>query len=80
MDVSLGSDGGCTAFAWAQAIWPQIGACCALHDLGGSDGSLLDCLQGALPHWAWPLVGFSVALMILVRPAYNFMQRQGWVK
>ena len=79
-DVSLGSDGGCTGFGWAEALFPRISACCAVHDVGGTDGTLLDCLQQALPTWAWAPAAVAVALMVLYRPVYNWLQRQGWLK
>lgn len=78
MDLSY--DGGCTGFDWAEKLWPDATACCLAHDLGGTDGALLDCLTAALPTWAWAGAAFGVALMVLVRPAYNWMQRKGWVK
>lgn len=79
MDVSLGSDGACTAFPGGLfgLDWTH---CCIVHDLGGTDGQLLDCLQSVVPTWAWPLVAFVVAIMVLFRPVYNWLQRQGWVK
>ena len=46
-----------------------------MHDLGGSNGALLDCLQSALPHWAYVIAAFCVALMILVRPLYRAIKR-----
>lgn len=79
MDVSLGSDGGCTGFP-SGAFGLEWGHCCLQHDLGGSDGALLDCLQAAVPTWAWPLAAIAVATMVLWRPAYNWLQRRGWVK
>ncbi len=78
MDTSLGNDGGCTGFQWLERWVTGIDACCGAHDLGGSDGQLLDCLMSAVPTWAWPLVGFGVAGMILLRPLYNLGQRKGW--
>ena len=79
-DISLGSDGGCTGFGWAQWLFPKIGQCCSVHDAGGSDGALLDCLQMNLPAWAWVPAALGVAGMILFRPLYNLMQLKGWVK
>ncbi len=79
MDVSLGSDGGCTGFPGGM-FGLDWSACCVAHDLGGSDGMLLDCLQSAVPTWAWPLVASAVAAMVLWRPVYNWMQRKGWAK
>lgn len=79
MDVSLGSDGGCTGFPDGM-FGLDWSACCALHDAGGGDGALLDCLQQTVPTWAWPLAGIAVAAMITARPIYNWLQRKGWVK
>lgn len=83
MDVSLGSDGGCTGLQWLVNLTPwrdAISACCTGHDGGQSDGWLLDCLQHGVPLWAWPLVAFAVAVMVLWRPVYNWLQRKGWAK
>lgn len=70
----------CTGFQWAEAIFPAIRSCCAVHDVGGTDGALLDCLQDGLPAWAWALAAFGVAFMVFLRPIYNWMQRKGWLK
>jgi hypothetical protein len=48
--------------------------------VGGTDGILLDCLLQATPHWAWPIVGIGVAVMILLRPVYNWLQKHGIMK
>jgi len=66
---------GCTGFGWAEWLFPSIRACCDVHDLGGTDGTLLDCLQQVLPPWAWAIAAFCVALMILFRPIYNQIKR-----
>ena len=66
---------GCTGFWAFEWLFPAIRGCCAVHDNGATDGWLLDCLQGALPHWAWPIAGLCVALMILVRPLYHLIKR-----
>lgn len=66
---------GCTGFWWAEWLFPKISGCCSVHDIGGTDGVLLDCLLQATPHWAWPVVGIAVALMILFRPVYNLLQK-----
>jgi hypothetical protein len=76
----ISGDGGCTGFQWAERLFSGINACCVDHDMGGSDGALLDCLMAALPPWAWFFAGLSVSLMILLRPIYVWMQRRGWVK
>lgn len=67
---------GCTGFQWAEWLFP-IRACCDVHDLGGSDGTLLDCLLANTPEWAWPIVGLCVALMLLVRPIYRRFKPKG---
>lgn len=78
--MNLGSDGRCTGFEWAEWLFQGINACCNIHDLGATDGQLLDCLLGTTPTWAWFFVGLAVAAMILLRPIYNMLQRWGWVK
>lgn len=67
---------GCTGFWLFQWLFPSITQCCAIHDAGGSNGALLDCLQIALPVWAYPVAGVCVALMILVRPLYEAIMRR----
>lgn len=67
---------GCSGFKFAEWLFPKITDCCVAHDLGGTDGTLLDCLQQAIPAWAWAPAAFCVALMILVRPIYrHFFKR-----
>lgn len=66
---------GCTGFWWAEAIFPAITQCCAAHDFGASNGSLLDCLEGVLPDWAYPLAGICVAVMIVFRPLYHLVKK-----
>jgi hypothetical protein len=66
---------GCTGFWLFQWIFPSISQCCSIHDTGGTDGTLLDCLQSALPPWAWAIAAFCVALMVLFRPVYNWVKR-----
>lgn len=78
-DVSLGSDGVCTGFP-DSAFGFDWSACCLAHDLGSTDGMLLDCLQSSVPPWAWPAVGFAITIMIFWRPVYNLLQRWGWLK
>jgi hypothetical protein len=79
-DPSLGNDGGCSGFQWAERLFKGINACCVEHDLGGTDGQLLDCLLNTTPGWAWGFVGLAVTAMIVVRPLYMHGQRQGWWK
>ena len=66
---------GCSGFSWAEWLFPATRTCCDLHDAGGTDGELLDCLQGVLPPWAWAIAAFLVALMILIRPLYRLIRR-----
>lgn len=70
---------GCTGFP-DSAFGLDWSVCCVAHDLGGSDGQLLDCLQSVFPEWAWPLAAGGVTVMVLARPVYVWMQRKGWVK
>lgn len=67
---------GCTGFQWLEPFF-AIRACCDAHDMGGSDGQLLDCLMNNTPHWAWPLVGLCVTLMLLFRPILRLFQPKG---
>lgn len=73
----IGSDG-CTGFQWAEWLFPKISKCCLIHDAGGTDGTLLDCLQMNLPGWAWPAAAAGVAIMVLLRPIY--VKWQQWRK
>lgn len=73
-------DNVCTGFQLVEWIFPVINSCCAVHDLGGTDGSLLDCLQSVLPNWTWAPAGAAIALMIALRPVYNLGQKRGWWK
>lgn len=66
---------GCSGFWWLESIFTGIRACCDAHDLGSSDGTLLDCLLAALPPWAWAPAAGCVALMILLRPLYQRLKR-----
>lgn len=63
---------GCTGFQWLEQFFP-IRACCEVHDAGGSDGTLLDCLMANTPEWSWVLVTLCVALMVLARPIYRLV-------
>lgn len=72
-------DGVCTGFPSHLGPWDWT-VCCAVHDLGGSNGQLLDCISAQVPAWAQATVAFAIALMILLHPAYEWMQRRGWVK
>ena len=64
---------GCTGFWWAEWRWPLIRRCCVDHDLGASDGTLVDCLVAASVPPALAVAG--VALMALLRPAYHALKR-----
>ncbi len=65
---------GCTGFQWAEWVF-DIRGCCEVHDLGGSDGTLLDCLEIVLPGWAYPFAAFGVFLMIVFRPIYRRLKK-----
>lgn len=67
---------GCTGFQWVERLFP-VRQCCEIHDLGGSDGQLLDCLLGVTPEWTWPVVGACVAMMLLFRPLYRLFKNKG---
>lgn len=67
---------GCSGFWVLEWIFPKISQCCSVHDLGGTDGVLFDCLQLVLPAWAWAPAAFCVALMVLFRPVYNWLKRR----
>lgn len=67
---------GCTGFGLFEHFF-QIRSCCEIHDSGGTDGQLLDCLLSATPEWAWPIVGLCVALMLAARPIYRLFKDKG---
>ena len=67
---------GCSGFQWLEWAYP-IRGCCDVHDLGGSDGVLLDCLMANTPEWTWPVVALCVAVMILFRPIYRLFKPKG---
>lgn len=75
----LGSDGHCTGFPDGLGPWDWH-ECCLVHDTGGRDGALLDCISDHVPTWAEAIVGLALVLMILGRPAYNWLQRRHIVK
>lgn len=75
--VELGSDGQCTG---VPGVNPATTACCVEHDAGGSDGRLLDCAVDANPGIPAAIICGAIFLMALLRPAYNQLQRWGWVK
>jgi len=65
---------GCTGFQWAEWFF-DIRHCCVVHDAGGSDGTLLDCLRVVVPLWAYALAAFGVAIMTLFRPIYHRLKK-----
>lgn len=75
----LGSDGRCTGFPNGLGRW-QWGQCCIDHDAGGTDVDLLACVIKAIPLGAAPLAVAGVFTMWCCRPAYNVLQRWGWVR
>ena len=68
---------GCSGFQWIERLFDGVRDCCVVHDYGGSDGQLLDCLQSVLPPWAWAIAAFCVALMVLFRPIYRLLKPKG---
>jgi hypothetical protein len=62
---------GCTGFSFLEPFF-TIRGCCVVHDTGGTDGQLLDCLMANTPGWSWPLVALCVAAMIFFRPLYHW--------
>ena len=73
IDTAIGD--GCTGFQWLEPFF-AIRTCCDVHDLGGTDGQLLDCLLQNTPEWSWALIGLCVALMLLLRPLYHLIKRK----
>lgn len=71
---------GCTGFP-DQLGAKDLRACCGVHDDGGTDGALIDCLQALDPtSFLWCLgVLLAVVLMHIGRPIYNLAQRLGWL-
>lgn len=67
-DPAVGVSDGCTGFWWAEWIWP-VRQCCVEHDLGGSDGVLLDCIVNAGVPVA--LAALAVCMMVFWRPVYE---------
>ncbi|WP_299347631.1 hypothetical protein [uncultured Maritalea sp.] len=64
---------GCTGFQWLEGFF-EIRQCCVIHDAGGSDGVLLDCLLANTPPEISILVVFCVFLMALFRPIYRMIK------
>lgn len=69
--TELGQSDGCTGFQFLEGLFDGVRDCCVVHDAGGSDGMLLDCLQGVLPGWAWAPAALCVAVMVFFRPLYH---------
>jgi len=63
---------GCTSFQWLHDLIYGIRSCCDIHDNGGSDGALLDCILGLTPGWSAFFVGIGVSIMLLFRPVYEW--------
>ena len=72
--ASVDSDG-CTGFQFLEPVFQHLNACCQIHDAGGSDGALLDCINAGLPAYLWFPAALCVAIMILFRPIYHFIKR-----
>ena len=78
----LGSDGHCTGFPDGLGPFNWL-PCCVVHDAGGSDGQLLDCITSDVAGTGWPgavIVIFCLLLMKLFQPIYNLLQRLHLVK
>lgn len=67
---------GCTGFP-DRLFNYDWSACCTIHDAGGSDGALLDCITSHGPTWAAGLIAACVTLMVFFRPVYVWLQRIG---
>lgn len=75
----LSADGQCTGFPDSLGPWDWH-QCCVQHDAGGTDGQLLDCVASSVPGWAEVIVVLCIALMVLLRPIYTWLQRHHIVK
>lgn len=75
----ISADGRCTGFPNGIGNW-DWSHCCTVHDLGGTDGQLIDCITAATPGLPVVFIIAAVALMALYRPVYNLGQRWGWWK
>ena len=65
---------GCTGF-WFLERFFNIRQCCVVHDAGGSDWLLTNCLWENTPGWAVAPVALCVAVMILFRPVYRWFKK-----
>lgn len=73
------TDGHCTGFPDGIGPW-NWQSCCLVHDMGGTDGQLIDCISDVLPDWAEVIVLLAVAAMCLFRPIYLELHKLGLAK
>lgn len=64
---------GCTGFQFLEPVFP-IRDCCVVHDQGGSDGALVDCIAAVIPGPALPLLFVCMAIMVALRPVYHWIK------
>lgn len=77
MNETIETDG-CTGFP-DKFMGKDLSQCCKVHDGGGTDGLLLDCIVALDPtsfFWEF-LIILAVLLMHTFRPIYNLLQRLG---
>jgi len=69
---------GCTGFP-DHVGGKDLTYCCGIHDNGGTDGQLIDCLTALDPtnFWWILVVLLACVLMHIGRPFYNLLQRWG---
>lgn len=75
--VIIATDG-CTGFP-DHVAGLDLTQCCSIHDDGGRDGALIDCLIDLNPTsgvWGFVVI-VCVLLMYIGRPVYNLLQRWG---
>ena len=65
---------GCTGFQFLEYFF-DIRHCCVVHDAGGSDGLLLDCLLNNTPAYLAVPVALCVVLMMIGRPVYRWLKK-----
>jgi len=73
------SDGHCTGFP-DGAFGVSWQHCCIAHDLGGTDGALIDCISNTVPSWAEAIVVLLVGLAVILRPVYVELHKLGLAK
>ena len=73
---AAGVSDGCTGVPFFHDLWAGAYECCVEHDLGGSDGVLLDCWQAADVPLAF--AAFAILVMIILRPVYHWLRDRGW--